>query len=177
MPDDYVLKNGDVLKIDMGITYERCIADAAISLVIGGDHTNPVGADLIHATKLALDRGIETLQFGQTPEAYGQVVYDTIQESGYEVIRHLTGHGVGVQVHEEPSIYNRPHRNLAKVVLRPGMVIACEPITAERSTDYAMEPGNDWNLYTEYGDLGAQREYTVAITDHGPEILAGMSNI
>jgi methionyl aminopeptidase len=56
IPDKYVLKNGDVLKIDMGVTYQKCIADAAISLVIGGDHTNPVGADLIHTTKLALDQ-------------------------------------------------------------------------------------------------------------------------
>ncbi len=98
-------------------------------------------------------------------------------EAGYSVFRYLTGHGVGVEVHEDPSVHNFPHRSHRKVTLRPGMVIACEPITAERSEDYVMKPGNDRNLYTEYGDLSAQREYTVAITENGPEIIAGMTEI
>lgn len=177
IPDNYVLKNGDLLKIDMGITYQHCIADAAISIVIGGDHTNPEAANLVTTTKNALDAWLETMLVGQTLEAYGQTVYDTMQSSGYEVIRHLTGHGVGVLVHEWPSVYNRPHRNLRRTMLRPGMVLALEPITSITSQEYIMDPVNERNLYTEHGDLGAQREYTIAITDNGPEVLAGMKEL
>lgn len=175
IPDDYVLKNSDLLKIDMGVTYEKCIADAAISLVVGGDHTNTTGADLITTTKLALDRGVETMIVGQTLEAFGQVVYDAMIGGWCEVMRHLTGHGVGAKVHEAPSVYNRPHRSLSRTMLRPGMVLALEPITSLNSQEYVMDPTNDRNLYTEHGDLWAQREYTIVITDDGPEILAGMT--
>jgi methionyl aminopeptidase len=145
--------------------------------VIGGDHTNPVGADLIHTTKLALDQWLEMMQVGKTLEPYAQVVYDTMIGAWYEVMRHLTGHGVGAAVHEEPSVYNRPHRNTRKTILRPGMVLALEPITSEWSADYVIDPQNDRNLYTEHGDLGAQREYTITIADNGPEILAGMQKL
>lgn len=92
-------------------------------------------------------------------------------------MRHLTGHGVGTAVHEAPSVYNRPHRDLRKTMLRPGMILALEPITSEKSPEYVMDPLNERNLYTEHGDLGAQREYTILIADDGPEILAGMTTL
>lgn len=93
------------------------------------------------------------------------------------MIKQLTGHGVGTSVHEGPYIYNRPNATVKELTFEPGMVVALEPITAERSSDYTERPGNHRNLYTSKGDLGAQREYTVAITDDGVEILAGVTDL
>jgi methionyl aminopeptidase len=168
------LKNGDVLKIDCGITYQKCVADAAITLVVGGDHTNPDGAHLIQVTKDALNAGLATLQPGSTLREFGETVYQHVRAHDCHIIKHLTGHGVGVQVHESPSVYNRPHPSLSKITLQPGMVLALEPITSQHSVDFVAHPGNDRNLYTEFGDLGAQREYTIAVHEESIEVLAGM---
>lgn len=96
---------------------------------------------------------------------FSQTVASHVKKNGFTIIRTLTGHGVGVQLHEPPYIYNYPHPSMEKMHFAPGMVIALEPITAEISTETIEDPYNHWNLYTEKGDLGAQWEYTVLITD------------
>jgi len=92
------------------------------------------------------------------------------------VIKNLTGHGVGIDVHEGPYIYNRPNAKVKGMAFETNMVVALEPITAITSNSFIEKPGNAWNLYTEQGDLGAQREYTVVITPDGHEILAGITD-
>lgn len=88
---------------------------------------------------------------------------------------HLTGHGVGTALWEPPYIYNWAHPDTRNTTFRTGMVVALEPILAITSTDYIEKPSiNNWNLYTKHGDLGAQREYTVLITENGYELLAGV---
>ncbi|MCF7834578.1 type I methionyl aminopeptidase [Candidatus Gracilibacteria bacterium] len=176
IPDDYVLKNGDLLKIDCGVNYKGGISDAAISVLIGGEMTNPNAWELIQATKNALDEGIKKIISGKKIYDYSRTVNDEIKKSGFKVIKKLTGHGVGNAVHERPYIYNRPHPDTQKIDFKSGMVIALEPITAISSDDF-VEGGNGRNLYTKNGDLGAQREYTVVVTDKGCEILAGIQQI
>ena len=91
------------------------------------------------------------------------------------IIKPLTGHGTGKYVHELPTIYNYPHPESKKTYLEPGLIIAVEPITAITSQDYIERPQvNHRNLYTQHGDVGAQWEYTLLITDNGYEILAGI---
>lgn len=91
------------------------------------------------------------------------------------VIKQLTGHGVGTALWEPPYIYNRAHASQHDLFFVPDMVVALEPITALHSTGYKEKPKiNDWNLYTQEGDLGAQWEYTIHITESGYEILAGI---
>ena len=80
-------------------------------------------------------------------------------------------------MHEDPYIYNYPHPSTYKTSFESGMVVALEPITAQTSEDFIEDPTNERNLYTEHGDLGAQWEYTVYITDDGPEIWAGLTEV
>lgn len=175
IPDNYILKNGDLLKIDCGVVYKKAISDSAISIVIGGDHTNPTAAKLVQDTKDALDYGLQFIKPGAKVHDYSSNVFKFLKERNTSVIKVLTGHGVGVELHEPPYIHNRPHPETKKTMLRPWMVIAIEPITALWSTDYTDRPGNERNLYTSKWDLGAQREYMILITETGHEILAGIT--
>lgn len=172
IPDETVLKAWDLLKIDVWVTYNECISDAAVSIIIWGDTHNALWADLIKATKQSLDLWIKTLKPWSTFIQYWSTVQKTLKKAWFSVIKNLTGHGVGVDVHEAPSIYNWPHRSLKKMTIRPWMVIALEPITAVKSSDFIHGTTNERNVYTEYWDLWAQREYTIAITENGYEILA-----
>jgi methionyl aminopeptidase len=90
------------------------------------------------------------------------------------VLENLTGHGVGQLVHEAPHIYNYPHSQMKKISFKPNMVVALEPITALNSTTSVEKPANHRNLYTQLGDIGAQWEYTVLVTNKGYEVLAGI---
>ncbi|HCB51527.1 TPA: hypothetical protein DEP21_03050 [Patescibacteria group bacterium] len=84
---------------------------------------------------------------------YSHSIYNHIRNAGFSVIEKLTGHGVGNKVHEDPHIYNIPHPSMKKTFLKPGMVIAIEPITAVSSKDFVTRKDNDWNLYCKDGDL------------------------
>jgi methionyl aminopeptidase len=97
-----------------------------------------------------------------------------IHKTGFSIIEKLTGHGVGVRVHEAPHIYNRPHKDMKKVIFKPGMVLAFEPITAITSTDFEHR-ASSWNLYCKNNDLGAHREYTIVITETGYEMISGIT--
>ncbi|AKH33075.1 Methionine aminopeptidase 1 [candidate division SR1 bacterium Aalborg_AAW-1] len=177
IPDRTLLKDGDVLKVDMGINYRGAISDSAFSIVIGGGDKNPEGQLLIDITKGALDEGMKYVQPGKFIAEYSEAVADYVYSHNHSIIKNLTGHGVGTHVHEDPNIYNYPHPSGYKIKFNPGMVVALEPITAKTSESYIEDKINGWNLYTKHGDLGAQREYTVAITDNGPEILAGIQSL
>ncbi len=175
IPDNYVLKNGDLLKIDLGITYKGCMTDAAISVIVGGEHTNPEAAGLLEATKNGLDECIRFFGAGRAVYDRSYAISHYVTQKGYSVIKPLTGHGTGKYVHEAPTIYNYPHPESKKTILQKNLVIAVEPITAITSTDYVERPRiNNRNLYTSHGDVGCQREYTLLITENGYEILAGI---
>lgn len=175
IPDDYVLKAWDVLKIDCWIDYKGGISDAAVSLVVWWTAANPQGQKLIETTKYALDLGITMIWPGKKVYDYSMTAYNRIKQDWFTVIKTLTGHGVWVKVHEKPNIYNYAHPLMKDIELIPGMVIAIEPITATTSSDVYSKPGNDWNLYCKNGDIWAQREYTILITETWYEILAGVT--
>ncbi len=177
IPDETILMPGDLLKIDAGVTYQGMIADSAVSVVIGGRATNPQATQLIMATKEALDAGIKTIVIGESMFPFGETVYNMLTQRGCAVIRQLTGHGVWTSVHEGPYIYNRPYHELRQQYREPGLVVALEPITAQTSETFIEKQGVPRNLYTHGGDLWAQREYTIACTEHGIEILAGVTTI
>lgn len=177
LPDRTILKPGDLLKVDIGINYRGGISDAAFSIVVWGAATNPEAQKIIDVAKWSLDAGMKYVRTGNFIAQFSEEVSEYVDKHNYSVIKTLTWHGVGVKVHEDPSIYNYPHPSTYKVKFKPGMVIALEPIIAKTSQAYIEDKSNSWNLYTEHGDLGAQREYTVAITDNGTEILAWIQNI
>lgn len=174
IPDRTILKPGDLLKVDIGINYNGAISDAAFSKVIWWSETNPEAQHLIDVSKWALDAGMKMVRSGNFIASYSEAVADYVYGHDCSVIKDLTGHGVGSKVHEDPHIYNYPHPSGYKIRFKPGMVFALEPIIARTSEKYKEDKINKRNLYTQHADLGAQWEYTVAITDKGTEILAGI---
>ena len=174
VPDQTILKNGDVLKIDGGISYNNAITDAAITVIVGGDHHNPRAANLIDITKKSLDLGLATIVPGKPLMDFAKTVYSTIIGAGFSVIRNLTGHGVGNDLHEAPHIYNFPHPAMQDTILLPGMCVCLEPITAYTSSSFREKRNHPDNLYTSDGDMGVQREYCVIVTETGTEVIAGL---
>lgn len=172
IPDTYILKNGDLLKIDCWITYNGGITDSAISIVIWGETANPLGYELVKATKKSLDESIKHIVPGHAIYEYSHRVHQIITNAWFSVLGKLTWHGVGKKVHEWPHIYNTPNPEMKKIYFQPGMVLAFEPITAVNSTDFMHKRGNDWNLYCKNGDLWAQWEYTILITEEWYEVLS-----
>lgn len=174
IPYDYKLKEGDLLKIDAWINYNWGITDAAISIVVWWDDTNLQASKLYKVTKKALDEWIKTIRPWKKISLYAEKVFEIVVNNGFNIIRNLTWHGVGTDVHEAPYIYNYPHPELKKIQRKPGMVVALEPITAISSFEAIEKPWIPWNMYTSKWDLWAQWEYTVLITDNWYEVLAGI---
>lgn len=176
IPDDYILKNGDLLKIDTGVIYNKWISDSAIAVVIWGEMANPLAYELMVTTKRALDAWLEKVWPGKYIYDFSREVYNIMKNSWFNIIKSLTGHGVWVKVHEKPNIYNWPHPDTKKTKFKPWMVVCFEPITAIKSDDIVLH-NNDRNLYCKKWDLWSQWEYMVLITENGYEILSGLTEL
>lgn len=172
IPDTTILKDWDLLKIDCWVIYQGMIADAAVSKIIWWAEKNPQGHALMVATKQCLDHAITKIKNGYWLYAFGREIEQHLNQSGFTMIHSLTGHGVGHEVHEAPSIYNYPDPKLQQKSFKTGMVVAIEPITAITSTSFIEKSHIPRNLYTSKGDLWCQWEYTLAVTDAGIDILA-----
>lgn len=165
-PSDYELRSGDILKIDFGVEYKKFFADAAITLAIG--NISGEARHLIKITKLALDKAVKILKPGRTLGDIGWIIQRTAEKEKLKTIRDLTGHGIGRELHEEPTIYNFGERGKGPV-LKSGMVLAIEPMLAIGSEKIVQRPDESWATID--GSLSAHFEHTVAITEKGPKIL------
>lgn len=176
IPDDYILKKWDLLKIDIGILYKWMVTDAAVSKIIWWYQSNKLAAELMWATKWSLDSSLEIVKPGVSLQEYGRFVNTYIQQKWFTVVKSLTGHWVWKGVHEDPWVANYADPRLKNISFKPGMVLALEPITSEISEDYITHK-NRRNLLTKRNDLGCQWEYTIVIHESGYEILAWITNI
>ena len=174
IPNEYILKNGDLLKIDAWVIYEKWYSDSAISVVIWWEMANPLAHELITVTKSALDNWIATIQPGKAMYDYGNTVATTVRAAWFKVLKDLTGHGCGSAVHERPYVFNYGHPDMKKQFFTPWMVLCFEPITAVMSDDFYMEYGDEW-MYTQHWDLGCQWEYMLLITDKWYEMMSGIT--
>lgn len=177
VPDDTVLKPWDLLKVDCWVTYKWCLADAAFSIVIWWEDTNTDATHLVHATKDALDESIQVIKPWVVGKTFWKGMKRALTSRNVSIIKNLTWHGVGTDVHEYPSIYNRPQNSMKKRSFVEGMVCAIEPITALSSDSYRQDSSSQHNIYTRDWDLWAQREYTILVTRHWYEILAWLEDI
>lgn len=166
VPDDYRLQNGDVLKIDLGVNYKGFITDGAVTLGIG--KITSVAEKLIKATKLALEEAIKVCKIGNYTGDIGWIVESVIKNYEFSVAEKLTGHGVGFDVHEDPSIYNFGEKG-SGVLMEEGLVIAIEPMVIAGGPEVVEK--EDGSFYTKDGTLSAHFEKTVAITSSGPLVL------
>jgi methionyl aminopeptidase len=167
IPDKRIIQNGDVLKIDIGIAYKNYITDAALTIGVGEISENV--QKLINTTKEALDKAIE---ISKTPNVklgdIGWVIEKTITENGMSVIENLTGHGVGFKLHEDPTVYNYGEKNTG-IVLKPGIVIAIEPMASLGSSQ--IIENRDGSFSTKDKSQTAHFEKTIAFTENGIEVL------
>ena len=165
---EILLKDGDIVGLDISIVYNGWHADMAETIAVG-EIPNETKR-LLEVTKKSLFKGIEKAVVGNTLKDIGQSVFDYVEHNKYGTVTSFCGHGIGKEIHEEPQVPNYPTKKAKEVVLKEGMVIAIEPmVTTGRP---ALEITDDgWTAKTEDGGLGAHFERTVAITKDGPQIL------
>lgn len=168
VPASRVLKEGDIIGLDIGIRYKGFCTDMARTVGVG--NISAEAQALIDVTRESLDLAIPTLRLGNTIGDIGATVQQYVEGKGYSIVRVLVGHGVGESVHEEPQVPNYGKRGKGKK-LEVGMVLAVEPMVniGEAHVDFDQDDG--WTVRTSDGSLSAHFEDTIAILETGPEIL------
>ncbi len=165
-----LLKHKDVVCIDLGVKYQGVYADFAKTFVIGGlDCVDTEISNLIKICDYALRRSINALKTGGMLSDYGRMVNDLVSRNGFKTVKFLTGHGVGLQYHEAPHIYNFYHPE-NDVILKEGMVLAFELMITNGSDKYKRHK-DGWTLYTDDDTIAVHFEYTVLITNKNALIL------
>ncbi len=161
------VRAGDIVSIDIGATFNGYVGDNAATFAAG--EISPEAKRLSDTTREALYKGIEAAVAGNRLGDIGHAVQSYCEERGYSVVRTFTGHGVGTQMHEDPSVPNfgTPGRGLRLV---PGMTIAIEPMV-NMGTHEVKQLSDGWTIKTKDGRLSAHFEHTIAITADGPVIL------
>ena len=166
-PGPYRLKRGDIVSIDVGVTLDGWVADAARTFPV--EEVSPQAQNLLRATEESLHAGVAQCRAGNRMGDVSSAIQRVAEGAGLSVVRSLVGHGVGRSMHEDPQVpnYGKPGKG---PLLEEGMVIAVEPMmTAGRP---AVRVGGDgWAIFSQDGSPAAHFEFTVAITGEGPRIL------
>ncbi len=167
IPGKYTIRDGDTVKIDVSVVYEGYHTDCAITYVVGQASRDAIR--LVNVTRHALWAGISCATAGRRCSDISSAIHQVVRQNGLAVIRHAFGHGVGRDLHESPSIANFGPANRGPR-LRPGIVLAIEPVTSAGSS-CTHRLNDEWTDATIDGSLSAHFEHTVLITDAKPEIL------
>jgi methionyl aminopeptidase len=162
-----VLREGDVISVDVGVGYRGFFTDSAITVPVG---TVDKRTDrLLSVTREALEAGIGAATVGNHIGDIGAAVHAVVEGAGFSVVRDLVGHGIGVEFHEEPQVpnYGKPKR---REKLVPGLTLAIEPMVNAGAAATRTLPDR-WTIVTADGSRSAHFEHTVAITENGPRVL------
>lgn len=163
-----IIKEGDIVSLDLGVTYGGMITDSAFS-VIAGNTADPRLKQLLSFTEQSLSAGIDVVKDGVAIGDISAAVEAVLAQKNYGIVRDLVGHGVGHQVHEEPNIPNYGHKGSGPH-LKAGMTIAIEPM-ATLGGDEVYVASDGWTVMTRDKSLAAHFEHTILITSDGAEIL------
>ena len=168
-----VLKDGDIVSLDTGVIWKGWQSDAARTWAVGD--ISPEAQQLIDVTREAFFEGVKNAKAGNHLNDICAAIGDYAGTRGFGIVRELTGHGIGTEMHEDPDIPNF-RMNQKGIRLRPGMTLAVEPmITLGRPEVAWLDDG--WTVVTEDGSLAAHYENTILITDGEPEILTMADDI
>jgi methionyl aminopeptidase len=167
IPGDYALRRGDILSLDVGVTKDGWVADAALTVGVG--EISPAAQQLLATTEASLHAGAAQARPGNHLGDISHAIQKRVEADGLSIIRSLVGHGVGRDMHEDPQVPNfgEPGRGPE---LEPGMVLAIEPMVNAGGPEVRLGDDN-WAVYAADGSLAAHFEFTVAITEDGPRIL------
>jgi methionyl aminopeptidase len=164
-----VIQAGDLVKVDTGAYFEGYHGDSCISLCVG-EGVSEAAQRLSRVAQESLMKGLAQIKAGNSLLDIAGAVQDHVEAHGYAVVEDYTGHGVGRNLHEEPSVFNFRTKDLPNMKLRPGMTLAVEPILNAGTKD-CRTLKDRWTVITVDGSLSAQWEHTIAVTSDGCEIL------
>ena len=165
-----VLRRGDVLKVDTGAYCDGFHGDSCITIAVG-NKTSKATAKLIEVAETALYKGIEQIKAGNRLMDIAGAVEDYVKANGFSVVEQYTGHGVGKNLHEAPSVFNTRTKWMPNVKLKAGMTLAIEPIV-NAGSKHTRVLRDRWTVVTTDNNLSAQFEHTVLVTKDGYEILS-----
>jgi methionyl aminopeptidase len=167
IPGRYRLKRGDILSVDIGVTLDGWVADAARTFPVG--EVTPLAENLLDATEQALHAGVGQCRPGARMGDVSHAIQRVSEQAGLSVVRSLVGHGVGKSMHEDPQVPNYGRAGKGPL-LEEGMVLAIEPMTTAGRPAVRVA-GDGWAIFSQDDSLAAHFEFTVAITGEGPRIL------
>jgi methionyl aminopeptidase len=164
-----ILKEGDIISIDVGALYRGFVGDSAWSYAVG--QITPEAAELMQVTEASLYEGIKHARVGRRVMDVSRSIQQYVERHNMHVVREYTGHGVGRQMHEPPQVLNYVGGDAdGNYVLTPGLVIAIEPMV-QWGTWQTKTLKDKWTVVSKDHSLTAHFEHTIAITNNGPEIL------
>ena len=167
IPGDIVLKEGEIVSIDIGVNNGGYHADSARTFILG--EVDSMTTKLVGVTEKALQLGIREAQIGKRIVDISRVIQEHAESNGFAVVRQLVGHGIGKSLHEEPKVPNFVEADPGPE-LEEGMVLAIEPMFNMELTEVTTEP-DGWTIVSKDGKPSAHFEHTIAITKDGPKIL------
>ncbi|TGK02765.1 type I methionyl aminopeptidase [Leptospira langatensis] len=168
IPSDRILKEGDLLNLDVSLELNGYFADTGFTLIVGKDHKGL--SKLLDVSSEALKLALANVKTGQRLNSIGRTIENTAKKNGFKVIRTLCGHGVGKSLHEEPFDICNYYEPRDKRILRSGQVIAVETFVSTGAEGF-VEGSDGWTLTTPDGSYTAQFEHSVVVTEFGPIIL------
>ena len=163
-----VLKEGDIVSLDFGVFVDGYCGDSAITVAVG-EKIDPDTARLLKVTEASLHAAIKVVKPGATLGDVGAAVQGVVEAEGFSVVRDFVGHGIGVHMHEDPQVPNFGQAGKG-MKLRPGMVIAIEPMVNAGKADVTVL-GDGWTAVTADGSMSAHFEHSVAVTATGARVL------
>lgn len=167
IPGNRLLKEGDILSIDFGVLVNGFAGDSAITIPVGEVH--PRAAKLIQITEEALMKGIQQAVIGNRLGMVSNAIQTHAEKHGFSVVKEFVGHGIGKNMHEDPPIPNYGRQDRGPT-LKSGMTLAIEPMLNIGTFKVVTKP-DEWTVVTQDGQYSAHFEHTIAVTEHGPEIL------
>ena len=169
IPDDYVLRDGDIVNIDLTSIVSGWHGDSSETFLIG--QVSPQTKRLVQAAFDAMWVGIRAIKpFGRVIDI-GRAIYRFSKDQGFEIVREFQGHGVGRSFHQEPGVPHFPDLQSGKAVIRPGTCLTIEPMLNEGVWKTEIDKSDGWTVRTQDRRLSAQFEHTILMTERGPEAL------
>jgi methionyl aminopeptidase len=167
IPGERVIRDGQIVSVDAGAIYDGWHGDGARTFIVGQPPAEVT--TLVDTTRLAMMAGIAAAVPDATLADISGAIEDIARPHGYGIVRQFVGHGIGTDMHEEPQVPN--YRTGARgMKLVPGICLAIEPMLTLGNGDVSVKP-DGWTVVTSDGSLAAHFEHTIAVTEHGPEIL------
>lgn len=167
IPGSKVLKDGEIISVDIGVNKHGFFGDAALTIAVG--KIKPEKQKLIEVTERSLYLGIEQAVVGNRVHDISNAVQSYVESNGFSIVKDLCGHGVGKFLHEDPSIPNFGKKGTGPK-LKSGMTLAIEPMVNAGKHDVTTA-ADGWTIITADGSASAHFEHTILVNDNSPEIL------